>query len=106
MGKFKCFFKIEKIALDFKRLELTLVEIKNIQISLDIGRANWRKIQKLNDDQKSWRQFERHNNLMITFTYFISKSTKNCFLPNQRFIILTYLSNVDVERNDGYKIFH
>ena len=36
-----------------KRLELTLGEFKTIRISLDIGRENRRKIQKLNDDQQS-----------------------------------------------------
>ena len=106
--------KIEKIAIDFKRLEKTLGELKTIRISLDIGGASWRKIQKLNDDQESFCEtfeyqllrlgvlFKRQNNL----TSFISKSIKNFFLPNQGFRILTYLSNVDVERNDGYKIFH
>ena len=83
--------KIEKIAIDFKRLEVTLGEFKTIRISLDIGGACWRKIQKLNDDQESFCEtfeyqllrlgvlFERQNNLMIVFTSFISKSIKNFF---------------------------
>ena len=75
-----------KFSIDFQRLELTLGEFKVIRISLDIGGASWRKVQKFDDDQKSFIEtFEYHgdnlkdNNPMIIFTSLSLRALRTFF---------------------------